>query len=36
MKRDGDTVTITNGAGGPAYRYDVAAEQGPILLLRKR
>jgi len=36
MKRDGDTVTITNGAGGPAYRYDVAAERGPILLLRKR
>ena len=36
MRREGDTVTITNGAGGPRYRYVVAAEQGPILLLRKR
>jgi uncharacterized membrane protein len=36
MRREGDTVTITNGAGGPTYRYVVAAEQGPILLLRRR
>lgn len=36
MKREVDTVTITNGAGGPTYRYDVAAERGPVLLLRKR
>lgn len=35
MKREGDTVTITNGAGGPVYRYAVAAERGPILLLRR-
>jgi len=35
MKREGDTVTITNGVGGPAYRYAVAAERGPILLLRR-
>jgi hypothetical protein len=36
MKRDGDEVTITNGLGGPTYLYEVAAEQGPILLLRRR
>ncbi len=35
MKRDGDTVTITNGAAGPTYRYRVAAEKGPHLLLRR-
>lgn len=35
MKREGDTVTITNGVGGPTYRYAVAAERGPILLLRR-
>jgi uncharacterized membrane protein len=35
MKRDGDTVTITNGAGGPTYRYQVVAERGPHLLLRR-
>lgn len=35
MARDGDTVTITNGAAGPAYRYRVAAEKGPHLLLRR-
>jgi len=35
MKREGDTVTITNGVGGPTYRYGVAAERGPILLLRR-
>lgn len=35
MKRVGDTVTITNGAGGPTYRYRVAAEKGPHLLLRR-
>ena len=35
MKREGDTVTITNGAGGLTYRYRVAAEKGPHLLLRR-
>ena len=35
MKREGNTVTITKGAGGPAYRYQVVAERGPHLLLRK-
>ena len=35
MKREVDTVTITNGAGGPTYRYRVAAEKGPHLLLRR-
>ena len=35
MMREGDTVTITNGVGGPTYRYAVAAERGPILLLRR-
>jgi len=29
-------VSITNGAGGPTYQYVVAAERGPILLLRRR
>ena len=36
MKREGDTVTITNGKGGPPYRYAVAAERGSNLLLRRR
>ena len=36
MKREGDTVTITKGVDGPTYRYAVAAERGPILLLRRR
>jgi uncharacterized membrane protein len=36
LKRDGDTVTITNGAGGPTYHYDVVFERGPNLLLRRR
>jgi uncharacterized membrane protein len=36
MKREGDTVTITNGVSGPTYRYSVAAERGPNLLLRRR
>jgi len=36
LTRDGDTVTITTGAGGPAYRYDVVVERGPHLLLRRR
>jgi len=36
MQREGDTVSITNGVGGPTYRYVVAAEQGPTLLLRRR
>jgi uncharacterized membrane protein len=36
MEREGDTVTITNGAGGPTYRYQVVAEEGPHLLLRRR
>jgi len=35
MKRDGDTVTITNSATGLSYRYRVVSEQGPHLLLRK-
>ncbi len=35
MKREGDTVTITKGAGGPAYPYQVVAERGPHLLLRR-
>jgi len=35
MMREGDTVTITNGVGGPTYHYAVAAERGPILLLRR-
>jgi len=36
MQREGDTISITNGVGGPTYRYGVAAERGPILLLRKQ
>jgi uncharacterized membrane protein len=36
LKRDGDTVTITTGAGGSTYRYDVVFERGPNLLLRRR
>ena len=35
MKREVDTVTITNGAEGPTYHYSVAAENGPHLLLRR-
>jgi carbamoylphosphate synthase small subunit len=35
MKRDGDTVIITNGAGGPTHRYQVVAARGPHLLLRR-
>ena len=35
MAREGDRVTITNGAGGSTYRYRVADERGPYLLLRK-
>lgn len=35
MERVGDAVTVTNGAGGPTYRYRVAAEKGPHLLLRR-
>jgi uncharacterized membrane protein len=36
MTREGDSVTIVKGAGGPAYHYVVVAERGPILLLRRR
>jgi hypothetical protein len=36
LKRDGDTATITTGAGGSTYRYDVVFERGPNLLLRRR
>lgn len=36
LKREDDTVTITIGAGGPTYRYDVVFERGPSLLLRRR
>ena len=36
MKREGDAATITNGVGGPTYRYLVADERGPYLLLRRR
>ena len=35
MTREGDTVTITKGAGGPTYRYQVVAARGPHLLLRR-
>jgi len=35
MKRDGDTVTVTDSAAGRAQRYRVAAEAGPHLLLRR-
>jgi hypothetical protein len=35
MKRESNTVTITKSAGGPTYRYQVVAERGPHLLLRK-
>lgn len=35
MQREGDTVTITNGPGGPTYRYRVVVERGPHLLLRR-
>ncbi len=35
MKRDGDRVIISNGAGGLTYRYQVVAERGPHLLLRR-
>jgi len=36
LAREGDTATITVGAGGPTYRYDVVFERGPSLLLRRR
>jgi uncharacterized membrane protein len=36
MERDGDAVTITNGVGGPTFRYRVDDERGPHLLLRRR
>ena len=36
MTREGDTVAITDSATGRVYRYDVAAERGPSLLLRRR
>ena len=35
MKRDADVVTITNGVGGPVYRYRVADQRGPHLLLAR-
>jgi len=35
MKREGDTVTITDGANGLSYRYQVVTEKGPHLLLKK-
>jgi hypothetical protein len=35
MKREGDTVRISTGAGGPTYRYRVVIERGPHLLLRR-
>jgi len=35
MKREGDTVTITDGASGLSYRYQVVTEKGPHLLLKK-
>jgi uncharacterized membrane protein len=35
MEREGDTVTITNGATGLSYRYRVIAEKGPHLLLKR-
>jgi uncharacterized membrane protein len=36
MRRDGDEVAVTAGQGGTVYRYTVAAEGGPHLLLRGR
>jgi len=36
MVREGDTVSISPAPGGPEYRYAVAAEAGPHLLLRRR
>jgi uncharacterized membrane protein len=36
MARAGDTVEIVTESGGPVYRYAVAAEDGPHLLLRRR
>jgi hypothetical protein len=35
LTREGSTATITDGAGGPTYRYRVVAEKGPHLLLRR-
>ena len=35
MQREGDTVTITKGPGGPIYRYRVVVERGPHWLLQK-
>lgn len=36
MRRDGEGVHVTTGAGGRTYSYAVAAEDGPHLLLRRR
>ena len=36
LEREGDTATITNGVDGPSYRYDIVAERGLTLLLRRR
>ena len=36
MARAGDAVEIVTGSGGRVYRYAVAAEDGPHLLLRRR
>lgn len=36
MARTGDGVEIVTGSGGGVYRYAVAAEDGPHLLLRRR
>jgi uncharacterized membrane protein len=35
MERDGDMVTITNGATGLSYRYRVVTQKGPHLLLKR-
>jgi len=35
MVREGNTATITDGVGGPTYRYRVVTEKGPHLLLRR-
>ena len=36
MARAGDGVEIVTGSGGGVYRYAVAADNGPHLLLRRR
>ena len=36
MARAGDGVEIVTGSGGGVYRYAVAADDGPHLLLRRR